>query len=176
MHNVYLNINLGKPTLLLKPRLLPLFTLISMIAFLSLGFNQICGKTYGSLPSLHYHKSSLHLKRRFACHLCDATYHQRTALNGHIKKVHEGIFERKPCQICGRDFAGNSALKKHLESTHGSRKFPCATCGKEFSRQGGLHAHVASAHLGKRYECDLCGKSFTQSGTLAGHKRTHHGK
>ena len=86
---------------------------------------------------------------------------------------------RVRCQECGKQFADNYCLKRHMIShtgKAGSEYFP-VYFAHFFQRSvvGCFHSHVF--FLGeKKHTCDICGKKFAHSFHLTTHKKIHLGK
>jgi len=66
------------------------------------------------------------------------------------------------CEICGREFKNDRALKVHIGMAHGSK------------RKGKKKTSRASSRIGK-FTCDVCGRSFKMAMHLARHVAAAHG-
>uniref|UniRef100_A0A8C7HLK5 C2H2-type domain-containing protein n=1 Tax=Oncorhynchus kisutch TaxID=8019 RepID=A0A8C7HLK5_ONCKI len=82
----------------------------------------------------------------------------------------------KCCHICGKYFAWDTFLKRHLRSHTGEKPFCCQDCGKGFTQRGHLNLHMRSHTGEKPHQCQDCGKGFSQSGNLAVHMKSHSGE
>uniref|UniRef100_A0A4W5QTS9 C2H2-type domain-containing protein n=1 Tax=Hucho hucho TaxID=62062 RepID=A0A4W5QTS9_9TELE len=82
----------------------------------------------------------------------------------------------KCCHICGKYFAWDTFLKRHLRSHTGEKPFHCQDCGKGFTQRGHLNLHMRSHTGEKPHQCQDCGKGFSQSGNLAVHMKSHSGE
>uniref|UniRef100_A0A674CTX7 Zinc finger protein 33B-like n=1 Tax=Salmo trutta TaxID=8032 RepID=A0A674CTX7_SALTR len=82
----------------------------------------------------------------------------------------------KCCHICGKYFAWDTFLKRHLRSHTGEKPFHCQDCGKGFTQRGHLNLHMRSHTGEKPHQCQDCGKCFSQNTSLIVHMRTHTGE
>ncbi|VDL42109.1 unnamed protein product [Hymenolepis diminuta] len=79
------------------------------------------------------------------------------------------------CEVCGKVCESRSLLAKHKVS-HQPRDRLCPTCGRAFARDDKLRRHVMSVHSSERpHVCDMCGKGFARKDKLQEHAR-HHNK
>ena len=102
----------------------------------------------------------------FKCNVCDAIFHQKTALKSHVASDHEGncansvqknflktyVHEvKKPfkCDIFDARFAQKIDMKSHVVASggvkEGEKPLKCNTCDCEFNR------HLTKAHDGKQF-------------------------
>uniref|UniRef100_A0A2A4JTE3 C2H2-type domain-containing protein n=1 Tax=Heliothis virescens TaxID=7102 RepID=A0A2A4JTE3_HELVI len=93
--------------------------------------------------------------------------------------------ERKPksyynaknivCEVCGKRYASNAALKYHQRVHTGERPYQCTECTKSFTMPLFLQIHMRT-HTGERpYECSMCPKAFSNKAALLRHDRVHTG-
>ena len=120
---------------------------------------------------------------RNECTLCDIGFPNRTTLKEHLKSFHniKQTFPKRPkppkpkCDICGKEFARNSALYNHKRFAHDGIRVGCDLCDEAFSSHNGLWAHKKRVHKGLQYSCELCEKSsYTTEAGLLEHKRKIH--
>ncbi|XP_050926384.1 zinc finger protein 585A isoform X2 [Lates calcarifer] len=95
------------------------------------------------------------------------------------------------CPACGRVFAHNTALQRHLVIHSGKRPFKCFICGRGFTQSGNLKTHM-KVHKGELpnwtlvketttpeessvavHVCGDCGMDFPQKQQLEEHRETH---
>lgn len=83
------------------------------------------------------------------------------------------------CSLCKRMFSIESALERHIESTHiiDPSKLLCSECGEVVSSKKEMAAHIL-AHdkrkiIVKRFECSICGKGCSSQAMLLMHERVH---
>ena len=86
--------------------------------------------------------------------LFDSTDNQNQTENESEDGDKEIISEGLQCKKCGKLFATNRNLKRHL-LTHTGLKYNCSMCGKEFSRIDKLREHEQSKH-----KVELFGQPF----------------
>ncbi|XP_075243331.1 uncharacterized protein LOC142337738 isoform X2 [Convolutriloba macropyga] len=73
------------------------------------------------------------------------------------------------CMHCGKEFALQRMLTRHLKCHSPIRRYPCPWCKKGFNDTFDLKRHVRT-HTGVRpYKCDFCSKCFTQRCSLESH-------
>ena len=77
------------------------------------------------------------------------------------------------CLTCGKDFADNYKLTRHMATHTGAKPYPCDQCEKEFSRKEHLSRHMR-IHTGEKpYECMVCYKAFVRKDKLNYHLAAH---
>ncbi|KAM3955715.1 uncharacterized protein ACR2FA_010352 [Aphomia sociella] len=110
--------------------------------------------------------------RTIVCEVCGKRYASNAALRYH-QRVHTG--ERPyQCTYCPKNFTMPLFLQIHLRTHTGERPYQCPHCPKAFSNKAALLRHDR-VHTGvKPYECPKCGKSFTQSNSMKLHIHTVH--
>ena len=180
-----------------------------------------CNKQFKSRVSLQHHIHNYH-KTTYPCPSCPKIYDNRRALAHHQKTNHPEDNERSmqqpknltsddskqldnpentlSCKCCGRKFAFQSVLSRHVKHCDGS-VHPCLDCDKVFGTKSLLLHHVKIHSTEQNYtctncqkvfinklsfrrhirhkvctelfkKCEICGESF-RSTSLALHKRTH---
>lgn len=115
-------------------------------------------------------------KMKNSCHLCGKLFARNSGLSRHMKCVHLGIKDYS-CDICGLSFAEKSTMEDHRKTHTGENPYFCHECDKVFTRKGGLSRHTKNIHLGiKEYNCDFCGLTFAFKSGLEDHRRIHTGE
>ena len=72
----------------------------------------------------------------------------------------ENIFKKVNCKYCGRIFACQSYLERHLLQHTGEKPYKCDYCEKRFTRQTTVDKHVIREHGLMNWKCDKCGENF----------------
>ncbi|QQP49261.1 Uncharacterized protein FKW44_009855, partial [Caligus rogercresseyi] len=49
-----------------------------------------CGKSFGRKSNLKAHRESLHYGKKFPCVICERIFTNRSSMNQHVKKAHQG--------------------------------------------------------------------------------------
>ncbi|PSN46801.1 hypothetical protein C0J52_11188 [Blattella germanica] len=79
------------------------------------------------------------------------------------------------CDVCGKCFKHNRALKKHLLIHKYDRIFECEICSKPFPSKANLKRHMAVHTSDHPFQCKICSKSFSFKFSLNKHMNTHNG-
>ncbi|KAL7054408.1 hypothetical protein AAHC03_026164 [Spirometra sp. Aus1] len=150
----------------------------------------LCGKTFPTISSLHYHIDSEHDDANDDGDSA-STAEPSSSASDHClspsKPVSKRAFpitsledyrsgEAYSCPLCKRRFPGQISLKVHIETIHnGQRSATCEICEKRFSTLSYLRLHISTVHEGlKAYVCSICSKSYTQKHSLKKHVSTAH--
>ncbi|KPJ17514.1 Zinc finger protein 628 [Papilio machaon] len=88
------------------------------------------------------------------------------------KQVVKDYFNSKNvvCEVCGKRYASNAALRYHQRVHTGERPYHCTECPKTFTMPLFLQVHTGI----KPYMCPHCKKTFTQSNSMKLHVKTVH--
>ncbi|XP_041983499.1 zinc finger protein 271-like, partial [Aricia agestis] len=111
-------------------------------------------------------------KKKTICEVCGKKYASQAALKYH-QRVHTG---ERPyhCSLCPKTFTMPLFLQIHFRTHTGEKPYSCPLCPKAFSNKAALLRHDR-VHTGiKPYECPKCGKAFTQSNSMKLHVKTVH--
>ncbi|XP_014886691.1 zinc finger protein 37-like [Poecilia latipinna] len=130
----------------------------------------VCSRTFFHKGTLTHHMKSH--KTNF-CSICKQHFPQKK-LNSH-RCVPPISHQRssKSCELCGKIFANQSALRIHYVVHTGEKPYRCSLCGKRFTQKGNLKCHLR-IHTGERpFLCVKCGKTFTQKVNLSHHLMAH---
>ena len=105
-----------------------------------------------------------HLNIQHKCRYCSKLVGD---VEEHISQVHE----REPCQHCGKKFADEAAVEKHIEDSHLQT---CEQCKEQFYSKEKLQTHVVDIHESEK--CDICNTKFLiQEKMMDEHKEKVHG-
>ena len=165
---------------------------------------QDCSKVFRTKSNLNQHRNIVHQNIRHTCEKCGKSfthsgyrYHKLTAHrtedlealssdDGSKSSIEEKI-KKFECGKCGKRFAQNSLLRKHVSAVHeqtndkngGVRKFQCPYCPSQFKRKDHVDRHITHLHSivpdAKLFECNHpnCGKRFQSAGRLQQHSKLH---
>ena len=84
--------------------------------------------------------------------------------------------KRYLCHICGRLFATNQSLERHIGVVHNYQekvRYLCNVCGQVFLWKQNLNSHLLT-HSTKKFNCTSCFRSFPSRKLLLAHIRTMH--
>ena len=106
------------------------------------------------------------------CELCGKTYDKQSALRYHMEWHAE--VPQYDCDMCDKKFYVQSSLRKHKNAVHApSRDFKCEVCGKAFKTFAVFKNHREIHSNERKHKCKVCGKGFNSSGSLVNHRRVH---
>ena len=80
-----------------------------------------------------------------------------------------------PCSECGKVYAEESMLKRHLLIHTGLKPYKCSECNFATGQIGILNKHLQKHPLRKCFVCEECGKMFIDQCTLDRHMLSHEG-
>ena len=82
-----------------------------------------CGKTFKLKQFLKNHLpihenngegvSTTAKKKEYICEKCNKTFNDKSNINAHVQRVHEGV-RNLVCIHCGKSFFDNHGLKRHV--------------------------------------------------------------
>uniref|UniRef100_UPI00358F6F9C uncharacterized protein isoform X1 n=1 Tax=Myxine glutinosa TaxID=7769 RepID=UPI00358F6F9C len=99
--------------------------------------------------------------------------HQHNAKVKIKLSLHTKVLKRQKCNVCNKNFASLSSMKRHMSIHTGDRPHECFDCGKGFLYKHTFDAHKLT-HTGERpNKCSICGKGFSRKVTLKSHMRVH---
>lgn len=112
-------------------------------------------------------------KRLLQCHLCHKNYSRRSSLLRHLQ-VHAASNEFH-CSNCDKMNASRGICDEHLRclKPEEAKIFACGDCGKQFARQDMLKRHVLIHEISKHYKCAYCSKEFNRKDNLRRHEQKH---
>ncbi|XP_063631062.1 zinc finger protein 658B-like isoform X2 [Cydia splendana] len=122
----------------------------------------------------------------FSCEFCPKTYTMKRSIQLHRKRVHgaelrshaeqnRAANRSKVCDVCGRAYNSNAALRYHQRRHTGEKPYACTICPKRFTMPMFLQIHTRTHTGEKPYECPHCPKAFTNKAALIRHDRVHTG-
>ncbi|CAL8247845.1 unnamed protein product [Lota lota] len=135
-------------------------------------------KSYKNCPKckkrIHCSKYSDHVKRKCKSlnqdsNMASQQFQTDDCVSGNsvgANGFHQSIASKKRkanvCQYCGKKFAFQSALERHIHVHTGSKPHKCDVCGKGFCQQYFLCVHQLTHWSENCYNCLHCEKSFTE--------------
>ncbi|XP_068192439.1 uncharacterized protein [Antennarius striatus] len=131
----------------------------------------ICSRSFFHRGTLTHHMKS---HRSTFCNICKQYFPKREKMISHtcVPPVPKKSISRS-CELCGKTFANQSALRIHYVVHTGEKPYRCGLCGKGFTQKGNLKCHLR-IHTGERpFRCVRCGKTFTQKVNLNHHLMAH---
>ena len=130
-----------------------------------------CGESILKLK-MAYHKQSKHSEWNY-CDLCD--FKSKLNITIHKENIHEP--KTMPCEFCGKLFAKQYYLNRHMKSQHipeDEKQFKCTKCGKSFVTNKYLSDHI-NVHTGEKpYPCHLCETRFQNASNKMAHLKKVH--
>ena len=145
-----------------------------------------CFRYFARKESCLKHMERMHTKKEnfSVCKICRGHFKTKEALNVHMKLKH--CPEEPPsfeCLTCGKRYAQEPSLKRHVRIKKHQSKIPsstqktgyqiCQICGKEVGR---LNYHMEKYHKSETpfFPCNKCEKKFDRKDTLYRHKEKVH--
>ena len=102
----------------------------------------VCGMKFLHRRSLIRHRE-VHTNISYQCETCPNAFNTKQLLSQHVK-LHDSKREVNKCNICNKEFATKSGLRKHDISHHKVVTFHCDYCAKTFSRDEYCKKHMES--------------------------------
>ena len=78
-----------------------------------------------------------------------------------------------PCDVCDKSYRDKSNLNLHKSKKHDGRRVDCNMCDFQATRQSTLEMHKRFIHDGIGHECTMCDKKFQQANGLKSHMNKH---
>ena len=134
----------------------------------------LCDYKYPTHKSLKDHKESVHEGKKLLCKICENFYaidylpHHIALVHDKTKK------KQFLCHQCSSSFFNKSAMENHIRIVHnGLRPFPCPICEKKFPTRSQVSGHIKSVHNKekKSFDCEVCNAVYNTSGGLDSHKK-----
>ncbi|XP_072375666.1 uncharacterized protein [Diabrotica undecimpunctata] len=140
---------------------------------------EICAKEYVTKANFIVHR---HRHNKYKCEICAKEYVTKANFIVHMFNHKEDTFKINQnstpyvvCNICSKFFASECALRYHLNSHTGERKYNCNHCSKRYKYEQDLKRHM-DIHTGgdiRLFKCCHCHKGFKQKGHLNRHLESH---
>ncbi|OWR53764.1 hypothetical protein KGM_202711 [Danaus plexippus plexippus] len=113
----------------------------------------------------------------FKCHLCEASFGDRSGALTHLASVHAAEYEQLVSKgaldaVSDRSESADDDEKGKFPD-HANRKVVCAFCVRRFWSAEDLRRHMRT-HSGERpFACDLCRRRFTLKHSMLRHRKKH---
>ena len=137
-----------------------------------------CDKKFVSNGKLRRHRREVHVRQKYQCSQCIASFTRKYRLKNHMKLgKHKKSKPSYECSICSVKFRRKQALDRHINEVHSKiGQIKCPECEKVFTRVENMKSHMRRFHSDQPqlYKCDICNKMFTHTGTLKRHKAQIH--
>ena len=119
-----------------------------------------CGKLYKEMDTLRCHVNKIHLHRwRYCCPVCSLQLSDRSALQLHVKAVHENIRDIQcPWQGCGKTFKRKNAMNVHYKRHIGEKSLLCEYCSYGAYQRAAMDHHMRKHHSDMPYTKGRKGK------------------
>lgn len=109
------------------------------------------------------------------CHICGKQFNGLSATKRHIQQVHHRL-KRIFCEICNMSFASNGKKEEHINTHTNFRPYMCTLCGKSFKQRASLYAHKMYHSHNYPFECRWCEKRFKRKSEVQLHEMRHTGE
>ncbi|XP_032677970.1 zinc finger protein 808-like [Odontomachus brunneus] len=117
---------------------------------------KICNQNFDVLEEFKRHGWTC--RRRLTCRKCSFKASTLKDMSEHMKSVHNTIDVKPiPCDICLKNFATQSNLKRHKETVHVDTLLKCPACGRSFQRKVSFEKHI---NLNNCLQCQICDQNF----------------
>ena len=147
----------------------------------------ICGKSFSNPNRVKSHEELVHYRiRKYNCNHCSERFGTSRQRRKHAEQQH-GISFPKPavthlypcmCEHCGRMFANQNSLAKHLP-LHKLVAQYCQYCTYTTLRPDHLKKHYLQVHHSGKTgvnRCNYCGLDYARRSSLGWHKKVKHPK
>ncbi|CAG9787458.1 unnamed protein product [Diatraea saccharalis] len=135
----------------------------------------VCHKEIIGYPSFRGHCYLAHVtKDRFKCEHCHRMFSKQTALQSHIKSMHQTIIK---CLICQKTFQCQKELLLHKmihKNTENGPPYECQTCGDRLETSDDCENHIED-HCSMFYFCPICNEDIINLQYAASHLTKHFG-
>ena len=112
--------------------------------------------------------------QKYTCDVCGRTYLKNEALKYHIRCSH--TYGNHVCRKCWIDFPTLEKKREHLRQSKRCWTFCCISCGERFMSWEGKQKHLIEIHgrQKKMYECPDCEETFESRKHFYTHFKVNH--
>ena len=142
-----------------------------------------CGKGFDTFARAKRHEITHHerkdstespSKKEFQCPECGKKFSMKAHVQSHREQVHSIGAISQMCDLCGKEFKNEAALKTHMK-THMEKTVACDLCELKFRTLENMRKH-RMRHTGERPNvCPYCKHGFIQLGVCKSHILKVHG-
>ena len=138
---------------------------------------EFCDVILASTKDKHKHNRDAHVDpadpEKFLCPKCPKTFKTISQLRSHLHSSIHSDVKNYQCDICSKQFAAATNLRKHVNTVHHDIKnFKCPECDFRADSRRGIKEHYEPVHLGRRdHQCLVCLQAFSKRCHLLRHKR-----
>ncbi|XP_017266949.1 zinc finger protein 624 [Kryptolebias marmoratus] len=124
----------------------------------------VCNKTFLRAAAMRRHRDIHSAKRnfRYKCGSCNKRFRDQYDLKRHTMRVHE---KEEGADSPKDQESGEASTSEVLDNKN------CSLCGKYFARQGDMERHIKSHSLDRPYKCSFCEKRFKSPYVLKRHEK-----
>ena len=133
-----------------------------------------CSRVFRNKKKLHEHKIIAHEEKTIMCQNCGKTFARQYHLRRHIRFTHD-VQKNVPCPHCNLVLFNEISLYKHKRIMHREKRFPCQYCSNYFATKEELKGHHTNIHPEITiFKCKNCPEEFSTQIYLFRHESSEH--
>lgn len=110
----------------------------------------------------------------YRCGVCSLVFNRRESYNKHLETAHMEVLEGSSEQQLSQR-TEKEKLKLSRSSTAETQSKTCNDCGKIFANETSLTKHINVLHTNQVWSCELCDAVFVHRSTKISHMSRQHG-